>query len=365
MTDDGGEAGGIRRRAAMKVVRRHGVGIRELASELELSVSTVSRAMNARPDVSVATIKRVREAAARVGYTPNQTGRALRRGDTRAIALVMPTTTARTQVGETFFLTLANGLQEVLSRAGRDLIILPYGASEDPNGYLFAAADRGLADAFIVAGTQPVDPRIDYLLARGIPLVALGRTASGNHPWLDLDFDAVAADAVSRLVLRGHRRIALEITEGGRSNAVLMAEGYRRALEAEGIPIDQDLIIEVPDTRDGGYELGTRLDALSHRPTAVFLLEETTAIGLYRYLEEHGRLPGRDLAVIGLRENPVLDLLSPRLTCFRLSVEDYGRRLGEKVLRQLDPGVVSSEDGASLQELWRMDLLPGESDGPA
>lgn len=335
------------------------VGIREVARELGLSVSTVSRAMNARADVSAATVERVRAAAAELGYTPNQTGRTLRRGATNAVAFVVPTASARSAAGETFFLNVANGLQEVLSSAGRDLILLPYGASQDPDGYLFAAADRGLADAYIVAGTQPADPRIEYLQSRDVPLVALGRTTVGNHPWLDLDFDAVAADSIERLTQLGHRRIAIQVTAGSSNYTILFIEGYRRALQRAGLPFDRELIVELPDAPDTGYRLGQRLMGMDDRPTAVVLLEEANAIGLYRFLEEQSLAPGRDLSVIGLRENPVLELLRPRLTCFRLSVLDYGRCLGRLVLAQLD-----DDPGALHQELWRMELLPGDSDRP-
>lgn len=327
--------------------------------------------MNARPDVSAATVLRVREAAARLGYTPNQTGQALRGGATNAVALVMPTAASSAAVGETFFLTMANGLQETLGTAGRDLVILPYGASVDPDRYLSNAADRGLADAFIVAGTRQVDPRIDYLAQRGIPFVSLGRTAQGDHPWLDLDYEGVAAQSVDRLAAYGHRRIALGIPNSGVNNATLFANGYRQALAAQGLVFDPDLLIAVPETRDGGYELGKRLAALADTPTAVILLMETMAIGLYRYLESHGQQAGRELSVIGFRKNPVLDLLAPTLTCFQVSLQDYGRCLGGLVLRQmgvpLPPAAEtgeSSPEGNGSQELWQLNLVPGQSDGP-
>ena len=349
------------------MARGHGIGIRELAQEVGVSVSTASRAMNARSDASAATVQRVREAAARLGYIPNQTGRTLRGGATNAVALVMPTSTASTAAGETFFLTMANGLQEILSAAGRDLVILPYGASEDPDTYLSTAVDRGLADAFIVAGTRRTDPRIDYLLKRGIPFVSLGRTAQGNHPWLDLDYEGVAIEAVARLAARGHHRIALGIPNSGANNATLFVNAYHRGLMDQGLTFDPELLIVVPDTRSGGYELGEQLASLSESPSAVILIQETMAIGLYRYLIDHGKKPGHDLAVIGFRKNPVLDLLTPSLTCFHVSLRDYGRRLGEIILKQMDGDsepCALDEKNSSLQEVWRMTLVPGDSDCP-
>lgn len=349
------------------MTRGYGIGIRDLAQEVGLSVSTVSRAMNARSDASAATVERVREAAARLGYIPNQTGRTLRGGATNAVALVMPTATESTAAGETFFLTMASGLQEILSAADRDLVILPYGASEDPDKYLSTAVDRGLADAFIVAGTRQIDPRIDYLSERGIPFVSLGRTTQANHPWLDLDYEGVAAESVARLAARGHQRIALGISNSDVNNATLFTDGYRRGLINQRFAFDPKLLILVPETIDGGYELGEQLTSLPDRPTAIVLAQNTMVIGLYRYLNTHGQIPGRDLAIIGFRKNPVLDLLTPSLTCFQVSLRDYGRRLGEIVLIQMGgsrPSLPQKTETTPPQEVWHMTLVPGDSDGP-
>lgn len=102
-----------------------------------------------------------------------------------------------------------------------------------------------------------------------------------------------------------------------------------------------------------------RLLAMRRWPTAVVLAQETMALELYRLLRLHGVAPGHDLAVIGFRENPVCEHLDPALTCFRLSLEDYGRRLGELVLERLSPA-----PPPPVGEVWPMTLVPKESDGP-
>ncbi|WP_253778942.1 substrate-binding domain-containing protein [Goodfellowiella coeruleoviolacea] len=341
-------------------MRRQAVGIRDLARELGMSISTVSRAMNARPDVSPETQRLVRETAERLGYTPNQSGRSLRQGTTDTVALVMPTHTARTESGETFFLNVSDGLQEVLSPRGLNLVILPCGSAEQPDEFLFKAVDRHLADAIVLADTQRVDRRIDYLIEKKVPFVGLGRTEAGGYSWLDLDFEGVAAQSVDRLVGLGHRRIALGTTDRTVNNTFLFLDSYRASLERHGIGYDPELVIRVPDTRQGGYHLAARLLAAPHRPTAVILEQETLAIGLYRALADAGLTPGRDLAVIGFRENPVLDLLTPSLTCFRVSLTNYGRRLGHLVLAEM---ARAGSAGPLTQEVWPMELVSGDSDG--
>ena len=225
------------------------VGIRELAAELGMSISTVSRAMNARGDVSAATTERVRSAAERLGYQPNQSGRTLRRGATGTVALVMQTNTARTEMGETFYFSVSNGLQQVLAAQSMDLVLLPIGPTKDPYEYLVNAVDRHIADAYVISNTHRVDPRVDLLTQRGVPFVALGRGGSAAHAWLDLDFEGVAAESVKRLADAGHRRIALAFDDGGVNSTSEYARGYRRALAERGLQPAAE--IRLPDTPGG------------------------------------------------------------------------------------------------------------------
>jgi DNA-binding LacI/PurR family transcriptional regulator len=334
------------------------VGIRELAAELGMSISTVSRAMNARSDVSAATRERVTAAAERLGYRPNQSGRTLRRGATGTVALVIQTNTARTEMGETFYFSLCDGLQQALATRSLDLVVLPFGASADRDRFLVNAVDRHLADAYIVSNTDRTDRRIEYLTQRAVPFVTLGRGGAADHAWLDLDFEGVAAHSVARLAGLGHERIALASDDRDINSTWEFACGFRRALAEHDLPAVGEWEIRVPDTPEGGTVLADRLLEMSPRPTAVVLAQETLAIGLYRRLREAGAEPGRDLAVVGFRKNPVCDYLVPSLTSFEVSLVDYGRRLGEIVIGLL----AASPDDEPVHEVWGMTVVPGESD---
>jgi DNA-binding LacI/PurR family transcriptional regulator len=336
-----------------------GAGIRDVARELGMSISTVSRAMNGRGEVSAETRRLVSETAAALGYRPNQSGRSLRQGRTNMVALVMPTQTARTQSGETFFLNVCNGLQEVLWPRGLDLVVLPFGSAAKPDEFLRNAVDRHLADAFVLADTRRTDPRVDYLVEQRVPFVSLGRTRAHEHSWLDLDFAGVAAQSVRRLAAAGHRRIAVATADRDVNSDVEFLRGYAEAVAEHGLDDDPELVLRLPDTRDAGGVLTERLLAPADRPTAVVLAQETLAPGLYRHLRANGVEPGRDLAVIGFRENPVCEHLTPSLTCFHVSLEHYGRRLGELVLDRLAP-----VPPPPVGELWPMTLVPKDSDRP-
>ena len=217
---------------------------------------------------------------------------------------------------------------------------------------------RRLPDGFIISDTQRVDDRIDFLIDRGVPFVALGRSRSGGrHAWLDLD---VAGQAVARLASPGHRRIALGTMRREVNQGCIFEHAYHDAMRAHGLRCDPALVVRVSDAPEGGCDLADALLAMADRPTAVVLLQETTAIGLYRRLGDAGLRPGHDLAVIGFRENRVTGHLMPALSCFRVSLRDYGARLGATIVGRIKAG----PSWLAIQELWAMTLSPGGSDPP-
>ena len=337
-------------------------GIRQLAEHLDISIGTVSRALNGRPDVNEETRKRVLAAAEELGYVANQSGRSLRQGTTNVIGLMIESNKETVENSDNFFLGVTGGLQSVLSRHKLDLLMLPCPNDEDPHEYLKRMVARRIVDAMIISATQRVDKRIDLLVKAKIPFVALGRsTSGGNHTWIDLDFEGVAACAVDRLVSKGHRRIAIAAPSNDINLGYIFVDAYRQALERHGIAYDPSLVIRVKSSEQGGYQAGHEMLRLDNKPTAIILIYELMAIGLYRRLNEAGIIPGRDLAVIGFREEPRGKFLQPSLTCFRMSLRDLGVELAETLLATM-PAYAEHYPKGARNTIWPLELAPGESD---
>lgn len=336
-------------------------GIRRLAQHLDISIGTVSRALNGRPDVNEETRKRVLEAARQFGYVPNQSGRSLRQGTTNIIGFMIQTGTEITGQGDTFFMSVFDGVQEVFARHKLDLVALLCSSQEDPTEYLRRVVGRGFADGLILSATQRHDPRVELLAERNIPFVTLGRTLTdAGQPWLDLDFEGMAQASIDRLVARGHRRIAITRPHDDANLGYVFVECCRQALDAHGLTLDESLIFRSTPNEAGGYQIGRDLLALEERPTAIVLINETIAIGFYRALSEAGVTPGADIAVIG-RHSPQAHFLSPSLTCFRLSLRDLGIALAETLLSSMSAFAHHYPDAPS-NSLWPMELVDGESD---
>ncbi|MVA78087.1 LacI family DNA-binding transcriptional regulator [Agrobacterium vitis] len=337
-------------------------GIHQLAKHLDISIGTVSRALNGRPDVNAETRRRVLEAAEELGYVANQSGRSLRKGTTNVIGLMIESGKDNVDNSDNFFFGVMDGLQTVFARHNLDLVLLPCPADEDPLEYLQRMVARRLVDAMIISATQRIDKRIDLLIKTKIPFVTLGRsTSGGSHTWIDLDFAGVANSAVDRLVSKGHRRIAIAAPCTDINLGTVFTDAYQAALERNGLTFDPALVLRAKSSESGGYSVGSELLALDPRPTAIILIYELMAIGLYRRLTEAGVIPGRDMAVIGFREAPRARFLQPALTCYRLSLEDLGVELAETLLASM-PDYAETYRTHARNRLWPLELVPGESD---
>lgn len=338
------------------------VGIRRLAEHLNISIGTVSRALNGRPDVNEATRERVLNAAKELGYVANQSGRNLRQGNTNVIGFTIESGLDTAGNSDNFFLGVYAGVQHVLRRHNLDLVVLPCPTDENPLQYLQRMVARRAVDGMIITATHKVDERIDLLLKTHVPFITLGRSNSGAHyPWIDLDFDGVANRAIDRLVAKGHRHIAVGLPSNDINLGYVFFEGYRAALARHNLSFDPAFVFRVASTEQGGYQLAHQLLAAERRPTAIVLVYEMMAIGMYRRLSEAGLVPGRDLSIIAFREPAFARFLSPSLTCFRTSLIDLGISLGESLLAVM-PAFAEAYPHGIVNKLWPMELVPGESD---
>ena len=322
----------------------------------------MSRALNGRADVSEETRGRVLAAAKRLGYSPNQSGRSLRSGATGTVGFIIIANRGRASIGETFFMTVFDGVQSVLAKHGLDLVIYYCGAEQDPEAYAKRVVERRLVDGLVVAQTTRIDRRIDYLIRRKFPFIAFGRSQSGGaHSWIDLDFEGVAEQAIGLLYKQGHRRIAVATSEDEVNFGYVYVDACRAALDRRGVRLTEDLIFREAMSEAGGARLGERLLACEARPTAVVMVENSMAIGLYPKLREAGVKPGRDIAVVGFDQSPTSSLfLQPSLTQFRLSLFDLGDWLGTHMLALLDARR-SGRTVAPARKIWPLELVPGES----
>ncbi|MDR3515496.1 MAG: LacI family DNA-binding transcriptional regulator [Azospirillaceae bacterium] len=338
------------------------MGIRELAKHLNISIGTVSRALNGHKEVNAETRRRVLEAARELGYAPDQSGRSLRKGAINTIVFMLSTS----RMGEQdaiFFMELCHGIQTVLAPLELDLVIHLNREGDTMLDRVRRVVERRLADGIILPETREYDPRLDYLATKQFPFCTLGRSLSGGaHPWLDLDFDGAMHQAIARLIARGHRRIGLATGKPGLMLDHILAEAYRREIHAHDADEDADLVQPAGSDEAGGHAVTDWFLQQPRPPTALIFSHHRAVAGAYRRLSAQGLHPGTDIAIVSCApDSPMAQYLTPSLTCFHLSLRDLGARLAQSLLAVM-PAYAEHYPGCAAPSLWPLALVARDSD---
>jgi DNA-binding LacI/PurR family transcriptional regulator len=344
------------------------IGIRDLAQYLDISIGTVSRALNGKTDVNPETRRRVIEAAKTLGYSPNQSGRSLRKGRTGLIGVLIPSYSQLT-LTDMVFISVLDGLTRCLADHALDLAIFLYSSEEDAFGAFKRVVERRVVDALVISQTQSQDARIDYLIKHAIPFAAFGRSQSGkDHPWVDMNFEGAVDQAVERLASRGHRRIAVVLARHQLNYNHLIEQQFRASMERRGLPVRADHIVQAErgekgGGEDGGYAGLDALLALPERPTAVIAVDHWLAVGIYKRAREAQIDIGRDLAVIAVNCTAQARFLSPALSYFESDLAFIGDELGRAIVATLGRAHRGPDATAPVQSLAPFRFVEGGSDG--
>ena len=339
------------------------VTLRTLARSLGLAEGTVSRALNGYPDISEATRRRVREAADASGYRPSSTARQLARGVCETAVYLMPS--GDQLISQPFTGHLLSGLSETLSASGWNLRVEQLGHGDEADAVQHLAAS-GEVGGMILSRPMKGDRRIQALREAHLPFVVHGRSLDhDDYAWFDVDGHYAFVEAVDHLVALGHARISFVGGPSYYTFVQMRLDGYRDAVAANGLVIDDDLIGMGELSDAGGERVATSLlDTFADRPddapTAFLCTTDSQALGALAALRARGLSPGRDVSVIGYDGLPWGRHANPPLTTMAQPQTDAGRRMAEMLL-----GLVAGGDPKDFQELRRAQLVRRESDGPA
>lgn len=342
------------------------MNLKDLADQLNLSPTTVSRALNGYPEVSEVTRARVEDAARRYNYRPNTQAKRLATGRAMAIGHVIPISTQHEIVNPVFADFIA-GAGEVYARSGYDLLltIVP----DDDQGRIYREIrSKKNVDGCIVHGPKMSEPRIGLLRELGLPFVVHGRATleTGPYSWVDMNNIRAFQRATEFLIDLGHRRIALINGIETMDFAHRRRLGFEQALAARGVQADPGLMASGEMTEAQGYQEAMAMLARTGRPTAFLTSSLLSAMGVRRALTDLGLLMGRDVSI--LTHDDDLSYLrnggdEPIFTATRSSVRDAGRRCARLLLRQIEMGKAAVPK--PVGELLEAPLIVGTSTGPA
>lgn len=313
------------------------ITLKTVASYAGVSYQTVSKVLNGEIKVAPETRQRILEAVDVLGYRPNQIARNMRVKRSFMIGYSW-VQTSPDQVNHILDQFLTSMVREA-EAAGYHLLPFPFREGQEQVDDYRELIDTGRVDGFVLSSVNYKDPRIQFLLERGFPFVAFGRSDPElDFPWVDIDGTAGMRQAVEHLLARGHRRIAaLAWPEESRVGNDRL-QGYFQALQAANIPICSDCLLRGEGTFEVGREMALRLFDLpaEKKPTALVALNDTMAIGAMYAAREHGLEIGRDIAIIGFDDAPMVQYLYPPLSSVRQPIAEAGHKCVEILIALLE-----------------------------
>lgn len=312
--------------------------IRDVAEQLHLSITTVSRALDGYADVSPETRRRVIETAREMGYAPSRAARQLRKRRAEAIGIVVPTLAPH--FADPILLEFVAGLGDEATTHNYDLLISTAtpGSEEERELYTRWVQSRRV-DGIVLGRARVRDWRIEYLTAENFPFVVYGKGAPPVHyPFIDVDGRAGMQALVAHLAACGHRRIAYigAPARFASLDEVDRLSGYRQGLAQAGLAERPEYIARGDLTQAGGYRAAQQLLDLPEPPTAIMGATDLTAIGAIHAAHQRGLTVGRDLAVTGFDGTRYAETMQPGLTTLNQPLYDIARRLATVLFASLE-----------------------------
>jgi LacI family transcriptional regulator len=288
------------------------VTLHDVASAAGVSKSTVSRMLDERLPSSQSTrAVRVRQIANDLGYVRDVSAASLRRGKTGMIGVIVPRLT------DTVMAMLYESLTRAAVRAGLFTIVA---ATEDDPDAVRHSADillRRGADGLILATARMNDVVTRELAEKGVPYVLTLRT--DEHSPASVGDDKLGGYLATRyLIDLGHRQIGLISGPDYASSAIGRRQGYLQAMQEAGLEVDDKWIVGSSFSIDAGVDATDKLMSLKNRPTAIFSVNDNTAIGALSKLAELGLRVPDDISLIGYNDVPVVSHLPVPLTSVRV-----------------------------------------------
>ncbi len=291
--------------------------IRDVAKACGVSVSTVSRVLNDKDDVSAETYERVRRVIAELGYTSSLAATSMRSHRTNVIGVLV------VDLGDLFSLELFKGIGRAIYGTEYDLIVYTSGriAANTEPGWEQRHVSR--LDNSIVDGMLVVTPTTNDLVSIS-PLVAIDPHERNVFPAVISANREGAMAIMAYLIGLGHRRIGFIAGRSDLLSAIQRYQGYVEALQQAGLSLDEDLVQPGDYTRETGFRCAQRLFNLPDPPTAIFAANDQSAFGVMDAAREAGlRIPD-DLSVAGFDNVPEAVSSSPGLTTVDQSVSEMG-----------------------------------------
>lgn len=322
--------------------------IKDVAKELGISVSTVSRALNNHPDIKEQTKKEILEVMKRLNYTPNALARGLIHKKTNTIGLMIP------DIADPFFSEIANGVEEVLTEVGYQVVYGNTMRNPDKEKLFLSSAKERQMDGLIVTPNFMDEELLDQFKRLDIPVVFLRRRSPEglDVPFVDVDHYKGACLAMEHLIGLGHQNIGFIGMPESSFLAELRYQGYLDTMSAHGLTPHPNAITHGGRTIPQGREAMSTICEQNKSMTAVFAANDLLAIGALEWLAIQGISVPEKMSVVGFDNLEVASLHWIQLT----TVAQPRKKMGVEAARIIDR-MIRDEDYRAESVFFEPELI--------
>lgn len=312
--------------------------LKQIAKELGVSVSTVSKALNGSPEISEPTKQRVQEYAKLKNYKPNVIGLSLKNRKTKTIGVIIP------NILNSFFAKVFSGIEKVADEKGYKIITCISNESLEKEINALDMLSNGTIDGFILSMAEESQELKKYdhftnIINEGTPIVMFDRIAEEvNCDKVIVDDLESAVNATEHLIKSGCKKIALFSSIDNLSVGKLRAKGFYQALENRGLKLDENLVILTNNNEEFNSQIGGFFK--KNKPDGVFALDEHASVTAMKLGIQNGYKIPQDLQIIGFADG----VWSRRMTPSMSTVSQHGPEIGEVAAQLLIDKLESSDE---------------------
>ncbi|HWO77265.1 MAG TPA: LacI family DNA-binding transcriptional regulator [Bacillus sp. (in: firmicutes)] len=283
--------------------------IQQVAQKAGVSVATVSRVLNNAPSVSPKTRLKVENAIRDLNYEPSMLGRNLRNSESRLLLVLLPS------ISNPFYTEIINGIQNTAIAHSYNILLCETDSNPQRENIYFNMVKNKLAD-----GVISMDPTVNMQklneLAENHPVILCSEYEEGGClPYVTIDNELAAYQAVKHLIKLGNEKIALINSDEKFLYARQRRNGYERALKEFNLPIRNEWIYHTKDLDfQNGVQAMRMLLQLDEKPSAVFAVSDTLAIGALKEVNMNGLHVPNDIAIVGFDNISFSNMTNPTLT---------------------------------------------------
>ncbi len=323
------------------------VTLKQIARELDVSISTVSKSLRNSPEISEDTRQKVQAFAKLYNYRPNNIALSLKNRKTKTIGIIIP------EIVHHFFATVISGIEQVANESGYNVIVCLSNESFDREVINMEMLANGSIDGFIISLSKETQFKEDFhhiseVISQGMPVVMFDRVT--NEILCDkviIDDKTAAYDAVQSLVNQGKKKIALVTTVDYVSVGKFRTDGYIKALQDNDLQFHEDLIIRIDDVEKCEDQISGLLQ--NRAIDAIFAVNELFAVTIIKTANKYGLKVPDDLSVIAFTDGIISRFSTPTIT----TVSQNGIKMGMKAAQMLINRIESEDE----EEHYRTEVI--------